>query len=166
MKRKLKIGVMGSGQCDTVISEIAETVGREIADHGAVLICGGGSGVMEAAARGASRAGGLVVGILPGDTEEQANRWVELPIVTGMGNARNVINVLTAHAIIAISGGPGTLSEIALAIKVGTPVVGLRTWDASLDGNRYPAPGFQPAGSPEDAVGLALSLARDRAARS
>ncbi len=151
---------MGSGQCDAEISRIAESVGRGIAEHGAVLICGGGGGVMEAAARGGAEAGGLVVGILPDDNDGHANRWVELPIVTGMGNARNAINVLTAHAIIAIAGGPGTLSEIALAIKVGTPVVGLRTWDAVRNGIRYAEPEFQAVATPEDAVRLALSLAK------
>ncbi len=166
MNRLLKIGVMGSGQCDGEISRIAESVGRGVADHDAVLICGGGGGVMEAAARGASEAGGLVVGILPDATEVNANAWIELPIVTGMGNARNAINVLTAHVIIAIAGGPGTLSEIALAIKVGTPVVGLRTWDASLDGKRYSKPEFQAVATPEQAVQLALSLGQSRVASS
>jgi len=157
---------MGSGQCDVEISRIAERVGQGIADHDAVLICGGGGGVMEAAARGASKAGGLVVGILPDDNDGNANRWVELPIVTGMGNARNAINVLTAHSIIAIAGGPGTLSEIALAIKVGTPVVGLRTWNPVIGGGRYAEPKFQAVASPKDAVQLALSLAKGRIAGS
>jgi len=157
---------MGSGQCDAEISRIAESVGRGVADHGAVLICGGGGGVMEAAARGAAEAGGLVVGILPDDNEAKANRWIELPIVTGMGNARNAINVLTAHAIIAIAGGAGTLSEIALAIKVGTPVVGLQTWDAVRDGNRYSKPDYQAVATAENAVQLALSLAKGRRASS
>jgi uncharacterized protein (TIGR00725 family) len=162
MERKLRIGVRGSRQCDADISRIAESVGRGVPEHGAVLICGGGGGGMEAAARGASEAGGLVVGILPDDTAAKADRWVELPIVTGMGNARNAINLLAAHSIIAIAGGPGTLSEIALAIKVGTPAVGLRTWDAVLDGNQLLAPVFQTVTSPEDAVQLALSLAKGR----
>ena len=153
---------MGAGRCDAEITELAESVGREIGARDAVLICGGGGGVMEAAARGASESGGLVVGILPSDKEESANSWVDLPIVTGMGNARNAINVLTSHAVIAIAGGPGTLSEIALAIKVGTPVIGLRTWDAAIDGKPYAEPMFHPVTTPEEAVQLAFSLAEDR----
>lgn len=162
MRRKIKIGVMGASECNAEITGLAESVGRGIGAREAVLICGGGGGVMEAAARGASEAGGLVVGILPSAEEGTANPWVDIPIVTGMGNARNVINVLTSHALIAIAGGAGTLSEIALAIKVGTPVVGLRTWEAAIDGTSYAEPMFHTVTTPEDAVRLAVSLAEDR----
>lgn len=156
---------MGGGRCDEEIAGIAESVGRAIAENQAVLICGGGGGVMEAAARGASQAGGIVVGILPSDDESSANPWVDLPIVTGMGNARNAINVLTSHSMIAIAGGAGTLSEIALAIKVGTPVVGLRTWVSSIDGQLYSEDQFRPVTSWEEAVKAAVSLARTRVGR-
>ena len=160
MTRQLRIGVMGSATCDDETSRIAETVGRAIAMNEAVLICGGGGGVMEAAARGAWKAGGLVVGILPSDDESTANEWVHIPIVTGMGNARNAINVLTSHAVIAIAGGAGTLSEIALAIKVGTPVVGLKTWKSTIGDQPHSEPAFQSAATPENAVEVAISLAR------
>jgi uncharacterized protein (TIGR00725 family) len=162
MNRKIRIGVMGSGDCDPVTAETAERVGRGLAKNGAVLICGGGGGVMEAAARGASNAGGLVVGILPSDDEATANDWIELPIVTGMGNARNAINVLSSHVVIAIAGGPGTLSEIALAVKVGTPVVGLRTWDPAIQGRHFGRDQFLAVSSAQEAVETAVSLARQR----
>lgn len=123
---------MGPGACSPETAVLAEDVGRRIAAAGAVLICGGRGGVMEAAARGASEAGGTVVGILPSDDEATASPFVTIPIITGMGNARNAINVLSSHAVIAIAGGAGTLSEIALAAKVGRPVVGLRTWEARI----------------------------------
>lgn len=114
---------------------------------------------MEAAARGAREAGALTVGILPGSGPDEANPYIDLPIVTDLGNARNAVNVLTAQAIIAIHGGYGTLSEIGLALKVGTPVVGLETWSI------MPPEGNQPSGiviarTPEDAVALAFDLAR------
>lgn len=166
MKRRLRIGVMGARTCSLVDGRAAEAVGKRIAERGGILVCGGGPGIMEAAARGAHLAGGLVVGILPSDSEEAANVWVDVPIVTGIGNARNAINALTSHAIIAIAGGPGTLSEIALALKVGTPVVGLRTWSFSLGGT-LPAPmRIHTVRTPRDAADRAFRLAEARLARS
>ena len=164
MERKLKIGVMGAGRCDAATEALAESVGRCIAEQGAILICGGGRGIMEAASRGAAQAGGLVVGILPSDDEASANDYVNIPIVTGMGNARNAINVLTSHSLIAITGGPGTLSEIALAAKVGTPIVGLNTWTCSLDGVPGSELEIHHVSNAEEAVRQAINLARRRAA--
>ena len=162
MKRKLRIGVMGAGSCDAKTADLAEEVGRRIAERGAILICGGRGGVMEAASKGAAGAGGLVVGILPSEDEKSANPYVEIPIVTGMGNARNAINALTSHSLIAITGGAGTLSEIALALKVDTPVVGLRTWEFSINGGETPTSALYRAVSAEDAVEKAIELGLDR----
>ena len=121
------VAVIGSAHCSAQVAALAEKVGREIARCGAVLVCGGRGGVMAAACRGAKDEGGLTVGILPGVDRAQANPYVDVPIVTGLGEARNAIIVRSADAVIAISGGYGTLSEIGLARKMGRPVVGLET---------------------------------------
>lgn len=127
----LRVAVIGGGDCSETEAALAEEVGRLLAEAGAVVLTGGRGGVMAAASRGAAQAGGLVVGILPGDDASQANSWVTLPIVTGIGEARNAILVRTAHAVVAVGGEYGTLSEIAFALKFGRPVVGLHTWRAS-----------------------------------
>ncbi len=129
--RDFRVAVIGAGECTAAEAALAEEVGRLLAEAGAVVLTGGRSGVMVAASRGAARAGGLVVGILPGDDAGQANPWVGLPIVTGLGEARNAILMRTAQAVIAVGGEYGTLSEIAFALKFGRPVVGLHTWRAS-----------------------------------
>ena len=116
-------------------------VGYLIGKSGAILICGGQGGVMEASAKGARDAGGITIGILPGANASEANPYIDIPIVTDLGNARNAINVLTSQAIIAIHGSYGTLSEIALALKCHTPVVGLDTWDlVPPGGEALPSP--------------------------
>jgi len=120
------IAVIGGAQCSEEIYELARQVGREIAKAGAVLICGGLFGVMEAACRGAKEAGGMTIGILPGKTKDEANAFVDLPIVTGFNDARNVIIARSADGLIAVDGAYGTLSEMAFALKFGKPVVGLR----------------------------------------
>ena len=129
---EISIAVIGGRQCSPEEAKLAEAVGRELALRGATLICGGLSGVMEAACRGARAEGGITVGILPGDSRYAANPWVQIPIVTGIGLARNIIVVKSAQAVIAIDGSYGTLSEIAYALQTGTPVVGLNTWSLSL----------------------------------
>jgi len=151
------VAVFGAHQCSEEVYQAARRVGQAIARAGAVLVCGGTTGVMEAACLGAKEAGGLTVGILPGESREQANPYVDIPIVTGMGDARNVIIARTCHAAIAISGGYGTLSEIAFALKFGRPVVGLGTWSIARNGT--PA-GLMLATGPEDAVERALAAAR------
>lgn len=156
------VAVFGAHQCSPEVYEAARRVGEGIARAGAVLVCGGTTGVMEAACRGAREAGGLTVGILPGDCREQANPYVDVPIVTGMGDARNVIIARTCHAAIAISGGFGTLSEIAFALKFGRPLIGLDTWSVAREG--IPA-GMVLARDPEDAVEKALVAARRAAIR-
>jgi uncharacterized protein (TIGR00725 family) len=107
---------------------VAEAVGRELASRGCVVVCGGLGGVMEAACRGAKQAGGTTVGILPGSDRRAANRWVDVALATGLGEARNALVVRAADALVAVGGGFGTLSEIALALKAGKRVVGLDTW--------------------------------------
>jgi uncharacterized protein (TIGR00725 family) len=154
MRDQVFVAVIGSATADAEISALAEEVGREIARHGAVLVCGGRGGVMEAACRGARSAGGTTVGILPGTDRREANAYVDIPIVTGMGEARNAIVVRSAEAVIAVSGGYGTLAEIGLALKMGRPVVGLRTWELYKGGQ--PASAFLEADTPAQAVQLAL----------
>ena len=159
ISRKMRIGVMGAGQCSKEIYSLAEQVGQLIAQHGAILICGGRSGVMEAAAKGAKAVGGITVGILPDEDDLGANPYIDIPVVTGMGNGRNVINILSSQVIIAISGGYGTLSEIALALKAQIPVVGLCTWNFSAEtepANKKHL--FFQANSAEQAVKKAIEL--------
>ncbi len=111
------IGVIGASSCDAATAAMAYDVGKGIAEAGYALICGGMGGVMEAACRGASEAGGLTIGILPGDAVASANRYVDFPIATGLGIARNVIIVRSSRVLVAVRGGPGTLSEIAYALS-------------------------------------------------
>jgi len=148
------IAVIGSALCSAQETTMAEAVGCALAEAGATLVCGGGGGVMEAACRGAKKAGGLTIGILPGFHAGDANPFVDIPIVTGLGEARNVIIVRTAQAVIAVGGEFGTLSEIAFALKMGRPVIGLETWELSKAGK--PCPAIIRAQNPEEAVRLAL----------
>ncbi len=129
----IQIGVIGAGECGEAVCKLARAVGEAIGRSGAVLVCGGLGGVMEAAAKGARAAGGLTVGILPGFSRRDANPYISVPIVTGLSHARNVIVARSADALIAVAGGYGTLSEIAIALKLGKPVIGLRTWAVSDD---------------------------------
>lgn len=151
------IAVIGSATCDDDVAAVAHALGREIALREAMLVCGGRGGVMEAACRGAQGAGGVTVGILPGTDRREANPYVDIPIVTGLGEARNAIIVRTADAVIAVSGGYGTLSEIGFALKMGRPVIGLQTWGLSHGGRSVEA--VVEANTPEEAVELALMLA-------
>jgi len=127
------IGVIGAGACDERTGLLAQRVGELIAERGAALVCGGLGGVMEAASRGAALKGGLTIGVLPGGEREEANEYITLPVVTDMGHARNVIIAHTAQALIAVSGGHGTLSEISIGLKLGKPVVSLESW-GHIDG--------------------------------
>jgi uncharacterized protein (TIGR00725 family) len=128
------VAVVGPGEASAEEVANAEAVGRGLANAGATLVCGGLGGVMEAACRGASRSGGITVGILPGPDREAANEWVTVAIATGLGELRNGLIVRAADAVIAVGGAHGTLSEIAFALKTGTPVIGLGTWE--IDGVR------------------------------
>jgi len=154
-KKKRFIAVIGGGECSPQEAELAEAVGRELARRGAILVCGGLGGIMEAACKGASSQGGVTVGILPGDNYQAANRYVQIPIATGMGYARNVAVVKSAQAVIAIGGSYGTLSEISHALQSGIPVIGLNTW--SLSKNGQPDKSIIPAQDPIEAVNKALT---------
>jgi uncharacterized protein (TIGR00725 family) len=150
--------VGGGGRVPVTQRRTAEAVGRAIAEAEAVLVCGGLGGVMEAACRGARAGGGLTVGILPGRDRADANRYVDVAIPTGVGEARNALVVRAADAVVAVAGEYGTLSEIALALQAGIPVVGLDTWELGRDGKVVDA--FERADDPTSAVGRALMLAR------
>ena len=151
------VAVIGGAACSAEEAAAAQAVGEMLAAHGAVLVCGGRGGVMEAACRGAQRAGGLTVGLLPGEQATEGNPHLSLALPTGMGAARNVLVVLAAQAVIAIGGGAGTLSEIALALKNGRPVIGLHTWAAHDAAGRPGA--IRMAGDAAQAVHLALGTA-------
>jgi uncharacterized protein (TIGR00725 family) len=148
------IAVVGPGEATRVELERAEEAGAAVAEAGAGLVCGGLGGVMEAACRGARSRGGLTLGLLPGLDREAANGWVIVAVPTGLGEARNALVVRAADAVVAIGGGWGTLSEIALALKTGVPVVGLGTWEPAREGE--PVPGIVPADDPREAVEAAL----------
>jgi uncharacterized protein (TIGR00725 family) len=124
-------------------------VGRALAEGGAVVVCGGLGGTMEAACRGAKAGGGSTLGILPGFDRAEANPYVDVAVATGLGEARNALVARAADALIAVGGEWGTLSEIALALRAGTRVVGIGTWDLGR-------PGIEPAASAAEAVELAL----------
>lgn len=140
MSTQTLVGIIGAGQCDDDVARTAYAVGGGIAAGGYGIVCGGLGGVMEAACHGASDAGGLTVGVLPGDAVDSANPHVQIRIATGMGIARNVIIVRSSAVVIAISGGPGTLSEIAHCLQLGVPVVGLHTHDVSSEMVRMETP--------------------------
>lgn len=152
MDSKVRIGVIGASACSAKLSQTAYTVGRLIAESGAILICGGMGGVMEAACRGAVEAGGTTVGILPGSSAKEGNEYLTIPVVTGLGYARNSIVVQSAQALIAIDGKYGTLSELAYAAGFGIPVVGLSTW-------KIRAP-IKHVKTPEEAVRMAIKIIR------
>jgi uncharacterized protein (TIGR00725 family) len=147
----LYIGVAGASRPAPALLGQAELLGRRLAEAGAVVVCGGGPGVMEAACRGARSAGGTTVGLLPG-----------LALPTGLGQGRNLLLVRSSDALVAVGGGFGTLSEIALALRTGTPVVGLATWSLGLDGD--PVEAFPVAEDADTAARLVLEAARSHRA--
>ena len=146
MDKSYQVGVIGAGSCSSDVYDLALEVGRQIAKNGWTLICGGLGGVMEAAARGCAKEGGTTVGILPGLDASSANPYIRIPIPTGLGEARNALVVRASDALVAISGGYGTLSEIAFGLKTGKLVVGLHTWQG-IDGVQY-------VNSPAEAIQL------------
>lgn len=149
------VAVCGSGTPDAETDAIAQEVGRLLAEAGAILVCGGLEGVMTAACRGADSAGGLSVGLLPGTRRSEANEFLDIALPTGMGEMRNALIVRCVDAVIAIGGGWGTLSEIALARKTGVPVFGIGTWDLG----EYPD-GVVEVEDAASAVGAALVAAQ------
>ncbi|MGI8774188.1 MAG: TIGR00725 family protein [Actinomycetota bacterium] len=153
-ERRRYVAVVGAGDPGTDTDRLAYEVGRLLASRGAVLVCGGLTGVMEHACRGAKDGGGTTVGILPSTDKRHANPHVDVAIATGMGEMRNALIVRTADAVIAIGGGFGTLSEIAFALKLGRPVFGLSTWD--LERARPGDGGVVPVDTPGEAVRKAM----------
>jgi uncharacterized protein (TIGR00725 family) len=143
MPKRPVIAVIGGRRAEKFLLIEAREAGRLIAERGALLVTGGLGGVMEAASEGAQSAGGITIGILPHDNKEGANQYVDVPLATGLGVGRNVIIARTADAAIAIGGGYGTLSEIAFALQMGKPVIGIRSWDVK---------GVIPAAGAGDAV--------------
>jgi uncharacterized protein (TIGR00725 family) len=161
MGRSRQIAVIGKGTPDEDLTPLAEEVGRRLAEAGAVVVCGGLTGVMEGVARGAAAAAGTVIGIVPSSSQEQANSHCTHVVATGIGHARNLAVVSSGDAVIAIGGEWGTLSEIAYARELGRPVVALSSWQVSGGGAMAGGPGIEVAAGPAEAVELALSLAGD-----
>ncbi len=157
MARETYIAVVGPSAGTPAELALGEAVGRRIAESGAVLVCGGMGGVMEAAAGGCAEAGGRSVGILPTEDRLDANPYLTVAVATGMGEGRNAIVVRTADAVIAVHGEYGTLSEIALALKMGKPVIGLGTWELTRGGEAVDA--IVRVSDPGEAVSKALELA-------
>ena len=155
-ERKRMVAVIGGGQCSDEEAELAREVGRRLAREDVILVCGGMGGVMEAACQGAREEGGITLGILPGEIRAMANAYVQIPVVTGLGYARNVAVVKSAQAVIAVGGSYGTLSEIGHALQSYIPVVGLNTWALAKDGSEDGA--IISASSPDEAVNKALGL--------
>jgi uncharacterized protein (TIGR00725 family) len=161
MAERTQISVIGASEGDEEILADAEAVGRGIAEAGAVLVCGGLAGVMEAASKGAAQAGGTVIGVLPTLSPADANPYVTHAVPTGTGHARNLAVVASGHAVIAVGGEWGTLSEIAYARKLGRPVVAMQSW--RLRNREDTGLGIAEAEAPEEAVLLALEAASTRA---
>lgn len=153
MSRPLRVAVVGAGVAGPALEGAAEAVGRALAEAGAVVVCGGRTGVMAAAARGCASAGGLAVGVLPGAEAAEANAWIGLPLPTGMGDGRNVLVVRFAESVVAVGGAWGTLSEIALASKMGRSVVLLG--EGPVDGLPLPR-----TDDPGEAAARAIEAAR------
>ena len=147
------VAVIGAGRASEAVTELARAVGREIGRRSAILVCGGLTGVMEAAARGARETGGHTLGILPNYDRTSANPHIEFAIATGMGEARNVVVIATADAVIALEGAGGTLAEIGFALKLGRPVVAVRA--------RQNLSNIEHSNEPAEAVELALRLANN-----
>lgn len=140
----VRVAVIGAADCDAETASIARETGRLIAEQGWILITGGRTGVMEAASRGSRESHGVTIGILPGSDPEDANTYIDIPIATGLGHARNAVIVQSANAVIAFQGGPGTLSEIGLALKTGKPVFAVNAW--------HTVPGLVSVSGPVDAI--------------
>ena len=158
--RRLHVAVIGAARASAAECDAAERVGQRLAEAGAVVVCGGLGGVMEAACRGARAAGGTTVGILPGTSRLEANDFVDVAIPTGIGEARNAVVVGTADAVVAVGGEFGTLAEIALALKVGTPVIGWKTWALARAGASVE--GVEVVDVPDEAARVALERAASR----
>ncbi len=153
VERKTVIAVVGAGKCSKKLRDMAARVGKYIAEHGGVLICGGMGGVMEGAAKGAKEAGGLTIGILPTDNKDDANEYIDFVIPTGFGEARNIIVVRSADAVVALPGKYGTLSEMAFALKAKKPLVSVSAWKLGDE--------IHQVEDPVEAAKLAMELATE-----
>jgi uncharacterized protein (TIGR00725 family) len=151
--RQLYVAVIGPSDATSQETRNAEEIGRKLAEGGAIVVSGGLGGVMEAACQGASTADGTTVGLLPGTDRDSANEWVQVALPTGLGELRNGLIIRAADAVIAVGGAYGTLSEIALALRTGVPVIGLNTWEIE---------GIEPVESAAEAVARALERAAGR----
>jgi len=160
---RIYVGVAGASRPEPPLLDQAEVLGRRLGEAGAVVVCGGGPGVMEAVCRGAQSVGGTTIGLLPGLDRAEGNPYLTVSIPTGLGQGRNLLLVRSSNAVIAVGGGFGTLSEIALALRTGSPVIGLATWSLQLDSRQVDA--FPVADTPDAAVRLALDAARSRHSR-
>ena len=158
------MAVAGGGEADEAACAMAYDLGRELARRGALVVCGGLGGVMEAACRGAREEGGTTLALLPGNDRGAANPFVDVAVATGMGEARNALVARTADVVVAVAGEFGTLSEIALALRMGKPVVGLSTWELAKDG--HPVDAVMPAAGPADAAELVFAQASLRSTTS
>ncbi|HZD59300.1 MAG TPA: TIGR00725 family protein, partial [Anaerolineae bacterium] len=154
------ISVIGVGTEREELNSLAYEVGRLVAEHGAILVCGGLGGIMDAAAHGAKEAGGVTVGILPGPSRAGASKHLDVAIPTDMGHARNALVALAADIVIAIGAGYGTLSEIGLTLKMGKPVIGLKTWVLYREGREDE--GVIPANTADEAVETAFRIIHER----
>jgi uncharacterized protein (TIGR00725 family) len=159
-----QIAVVGGSEATEPVRALATELGAALAAAGAIVVCGGLGGVMAAACQGAKSVGGVTVGILPGRDAAAANPWVDVVIASGLGEARNALVVGSAAAVIAIGGEYGTLSEIALALRAGVPVIGLRTWSLVRPDGADDT-GIVSAGSPTEAAAFAMSVGTERTER-
>jgi uncharacterized protein (TIGR00725 family) len=155
------IAVVGAGHADEATSKMAYDVGRHLARGGAIVICGGLGGVMEAVSKGVRDARGMVIGVLPGTSRREGNEHLTVGLATGMGRGRNTIIAISCDAMVAVSGAFGTLSEVAQALNHARPVVVLESWDLPLAGDVGHGL-FHKVDSPEEAASLAISLAKER----
>ena len=154
VERKTVIAVVGAGKCSKKLRDMAAKVGNYIAEQGGVLVCGGMGGVMEGAAKGAKEAGGVTIGVLPTDNKEDANEYIDYVIPTGFGEARNIIVVRSADAVVALPGKYGTLSEMAFALKAKKPLVSVSAWKLGEE--------IHQVEDPVEAAKLAMELAAER----
>ena len=150
--RKPVIAVIGAGKCSKKLRDMAAEIGKYVAENGGVLLCGGLGGVMEGAARGAKEAGGTTIGIIPSENKADANEFIDLVIPTGFGQARNVLVVRAADAIVALPGKYGTLSEMAFALVSGKPIISVQAWKLGEE--------IQQVEDPLEAAKIAMELAR------
>ncbi|HLX89442.1 MAG TPA: TIGR00725 family protein [Acidimicrobiales bacterium] len=157
---RIHVAVVGSGHASDDECDQAARLGRFLAEAGAVVVCGGLGGVMEAVCRGVRGGGGLSIGVLPGSDRSAANPYVDVAVPTGMGEGRNVLVVRTADAVVAVGGEYGTLSEVALALQAEIPVIGLGTWELAKHGRAVDA--VHRASSPEEAADAAVREAGRR----